>query len=159
MTNKTTSTLPPDSSSADEAQVVADRLHSAAIHLLRRLRRHDESTGITPSRLSALSVVVFAGPLRLGELAAAEQVRAPTMTRLVRALEDDGLVKRQVDPKDRRVFQVSATKRGRKLMQQGRKRRVAELSRAVADLDGEEREVLGRAAGILERLLSPGAGK
>ncbi|MDQ3996553.1 MAG: hypothetical protein M3303_05995, partial [Gemmatimonadota bacterium] len=71
----------------DAATELADRLHSAAIHLLRRLRREDARTGLSGPRLSALSVVVFAGPLTLGELAAAEQVRPPTMTRLVRALE------------------------------------------------------------------------
>ncbi len=56
---------------------VADRLHSAAIHLLRRLRRTDEATGLSPARLSALSVVVYAGPRTLGELAGIEQVRPP----------------------------------------------------------------------------------
>src|SRR5688572_17075132 len=88
---------------ADDAERTADRLHSAAIHLLRRLRREDAKTGLSAPRLSALSVVVFAGPLTLGELAAAEQVRPPTMTRLVSALEAEGLVTRETDPDDGRL--------------------------------------------------------
>ena len=73
---------------------VADRLHSAAIHLLRRVRVRDAESGLTPSRLSALSVIVFAGPIRVGDLATAEQVRPPTISRLVKELETDGLVRR-----------------------------------------------------------------
>src|ERR671933_1067936 len=73
----------------------ADRLHSAAIHLLRRVRRQDDASGLTAPRLSALSVIVFGGPLTLGALAAAEQVRPPTMTRIVQALEEAGLVVRE----------------------------------------------------------------
>ncbi|MEX2326023.1 MAG: MarR family transcriptional regulator, partial [Gemmatimonadaceae bacterium] len=83
-------------SSRDQA-AVADRLHSAAIHLLRRLRKQDDRSGITAARLSALSVVVFAGPVTMGQLALAEQVTAPTMTRLVAAMERDGLVAREPD--------------------------------------------------------------
>ena len=85
---------PPD----DAAVQVADRLHSAAIHLLRSLRREDDAVGLSAPRLSALSVVVFAGPITLGALAAAEQVRPPTMTRLVQALEAEGLVERLAAP-------------------------------------------------------------
>src|SRR5215467_14630401 len=87
---------------------VPDRLHSAAIHILRRVRRADESLGLGPSRLSALSVVVFGGPLSLGDLARAEQVSAPTMSRLVAALERAGLVRRRADGKDGRVVRVAA---------------------------------------------------
>ena len=79
---------------------LADRLHSAAIRLLRRLRAEDAASGVSAPRLSALSVLVFAGPRTLGELAAAEQVRPPTMTRLVTALEAQGLLARTGDPAD-----------------------------------------------------------
>src|SRR5512134_1777173 len=83
---------------ADGAEQTADRLHSAAIQLLRRLRREDNRWGLSAPRLSALSVLVFGGrPLTLGELANAEQVRPPTMTRLVSALESQGLVSRASD--------------------------------------------------------------
>jgi DNA-binding MarR family transcriptional regulator len=74
------------------SQEIADHLHSAAIHLLRKLRKEDEGSGLNAPRLSALSVIVFAGPITLGDLAAAEQVRPPTMTRIVNALEQQGLV-------------------------------------------------------------------
>ena len=77
---------------------VADRLHSAAIRLLRRLRREDEAMGLTAARASALSVLVFGGrPITLGALAQAEQVSAPTITRLIVGMERDGLVRREAD--------------------------------------------------------------
>src|SRR6188508_2981688 len=88
---------------------LADRWHSLAIHLLRRLRREDVKAGLTGPRLSALSVIVFGGPITLGDLAAAEQVRPPTMTRLVRALEHEQLVRREKDPSDGRVVRLLAT--------------------------------------------------
>ncbi|HJU65574.1 MAG TPA: MarR family transcriptional regulator, partial [Gemmatimonadaceae bacterium] len=98
--NRARASPPPD---AREAERIADRVHSAAIHLLRRLRKEDTKTGLSAPRLSALSVVVFGGPLTLGALAAAEQVRPPTMTRLVTALEKRGLVTREPDPDDGRL--------------------------------------------------------
>src|SRR5690348_6917297 len=91
---------------------LADKLHSAALHLLRSLRKVDAASGITAPRLSVLSVVVFGGPRTLGELALAEQVKPPTMTRLVAALEAEGLVKREVDREDRRTTRIHATKKG-----------------------------------------------
>ena len=100
---------PVDDAVRDAAERTADRLHSAAIHLLRRLRREDAATGLSAPRLSALSVVVFGGPLTLGELASAEQVRPPTMTRLVSALEDAGLVDRETDAADGRLTRIRAT--------------------------------------------------
>src|SRR6478672_923352 len=96
-----------DSPAAD----LADRLHSAAIHLLRRLRREDDATGLPAPQLSALSVIVFGGPITLGALAQAEQVRPPTITRLVATLEEAGLVERETDASDRRVMRVRATAR------------------------------------------------
>src|SRR3982750_889673 len=84
-----------------EVQDVADRLHSAALHLLRRLRAEDDALGVSPPRLSALSVVVYAGPIGIGALAAAEGVAAPTMSRLVDGLERDGLVRRGPGPRRR----------------------------------------------------------
>ncbi|HKP74962.1 MAG TPA: MarR family transcriptional regulator, partial [Longimicrobiaceae bacterium] len=88
---------------AERVERVADRLHSASIHLLRRVRRRDEESGITAPHLSALSVLVFGGPCTLGELAEAEQVRPPSITRIVRNLEAQGLVERAADPDDGRV--------------------------------------------------------
>jgi len=138
----------------DEAEVIADRLHSAAIHLLRRLRREDASTGLSAPRLSALSVIVFGGPLTLGELANAEQVRPPTMTRLVSALEDEGLVTREADPDDKRLTRIRATQKGRTLLFRGRARRVAALTAEVRGLEPGEREELTRALAILDGVIT-----
>jgi DNA-binding MarR family transcriptional regulator len=131
---------------------VADRLHSAAIHLLRRVRRVDSLTGLTPSRASVLSVLVFGGPRTLGELAKAEQVSAPTMTRLVSGLEADGLVRRAASTRDRRVVVAHATPEGQRRLRQGRERRVAELAELMAGLGPEALETLGRAASLVEVL-------
>jgi DNA-binding MarR family transcriptional regulator len=137
----------------DLAFDTADRLHSAAIHLLRRLRRQDASSGLPAPRLSALSVVVFRGPITLTELAAAEQVRAPTMTRIVTALEAAGLVKKETDSKDRRVSQITATAAGQRMLEQGRRRRIEELRQELAALPAEELATLGRAVEVLERIV------
>ncbi len=137
----------------DVATELADRLHSAAIHLLRRLRREDARTGLSGPRLSALSVVVFGGPLTLGELAAAEQVRPPTMTRLVRALEARGLVRREPDERDGRVVRLRATAKGRTLMAEGRARRVRALARGLERLDAEELTALRGATAVLQRVI------
>jgi DNA-binding MarR family transcriptional regulator len=139
----------------DEAAIVADRLHSAAIHLLRRLRTEDTASGLTAPRLSALSVIVFGGPITLGALAAVEQVRPPTMTRLVSALEQAGLVTREADPTDRRQVLLRATPAGRRLLEEGRDRRTARLARQLAALPTSDLAALARAADLLERLARP----
>src|SRR5579863_7960663 len=105
----------------------ADRLHSVAIHLLRYLRKQDVASGLTAPRLSALSVVVFAGPLTLGALAAAEQVRPPSMTRIVASLQESGLVQRVPGETDRRQVLITATPDGRRLLEEGRARRTGRL--------------------------------
>src|SRR5881628_3974518 len=98
---------------------LADRLHSAAIHLLRRARRGDPLTGATPAQLSALSVLM-SGPKTLGDLAAAEQVRAPTMSRLVSEMKRAGVARKLPDPADGRVVRVHATAKGRRALARGR---------------------------------------
>lgn len=133
---------------------LADRWHSLSIHLLRRLRREDVKAGLTGPRLSALSVIVFGGPITLGELAAAEQVRPPTMTRLVRALEDERLVRRESDPSDGRIVRLRATRKGEAVLHAGRARRVRRLAKPIADLAAAERETLNRAAEILTRVVA-----
>jgi DNA-binding MarR family transcriptional regulator len=132
----------------------ADRLHSASIHLLRRVRKEDEASGLSPARLSALSVVVFGGPLALGRLAAAEQVRPPTMTRIVSALEEDGLVRREPAARDRRSVVVAATPKGSRLLQRARRRRIESLVGLLGSLGEREIRTLEDAAAILERALS-----
>jgi len=136
-----------------DAAATADRLHSASIHLLRALRREDSKSGLTAPRLSALSVLVFGGPLTIGALAAAEQVRPPTMTRLVAALEAQGLVARDPDPSDGRVVRVRATPKGERLLAAGRARRVEKLAAQVDALDDDDRALLGRAASLIERVV------
>jgi DNA-binding MarR family transcriptional regulator len=138
-------------------EAVADRLHSAAIHLLRRLRTEDDALGISPPRLSALSVVVFAGPLQIGALAASEGVAAPTMTRLVDGLERDGLVVRGPDPLDGRAVVVRATAKGTRVLQRGRARRVETLARGLRALEPAELDALGRGVDALERMLRGGS--
>ena len=131
---------------------LADALHSAAIHLLRRLRQEDAASGLSPARLSALSVVVFGGPLRISALARAEQVRMPTITPIVAALEQDGLVTRERDPSDARAWILRATGRGERLMAEGRARRVAALAADLGRLPASDRQTLMRAARLLTTL-------
>lgn len=131
---------------------IADRLHSATIHLLRRLRKQDDRAGISAARLSALSVVVFAGPVTMGQLAAAEQVAPPTMTRLVAAMERDGLVERRQDAEDGRLVWIQASSKGTRILHAARERRVATLAADLAALDPAERALLAAAAGAIERL-------
>jgi DNA-binding MarR family transcriptional regulator len=134
---------------------IADRLHSAAIHLLRRLRPVDEASGLSTPRFSALSVVVTAGPITVTQLAEAEQVRLPTISRRVKELAAQGLIERAPDPNDRRVQWLQATSKGRRLLQQGRQLRVASLEAKLAELSTEDKRLLARATEILERLALP----
>jgi DNA-binding MarR family transcriptional regulator len=142
----------PTGPTSPDAASLAERLHAAAIHLLRRLRRTDTLTGISPAQLSALSVLM-GGPRTLGELAAAEQVRPPTMSRLVREMETAGLVQRQRDPHDGRVVWIGWTPRGEALLQQGRELRVATLARQLARVSPAERQTLQAALDLTEHLL------
>ena len=135
------------------AAEIADRLHSAAIHLLRRLRRVDEAAGLSAPQLSALSVIVFGGPLRLGDLARAEQVRPPSMTRIVDELVAKGLVRRETDKSDRRVIHLSATAKGGRIMTEGRSRRVQMLADTLKPLSVAERRTLAEAVALLERTI------
>ncbi|HEX8191580.1 MAG TPA: MarR family transcriptional regulator [Allosphingosinicella sp.] len=130
----------------------AARLHKAAIRLLRLARRQDDAAGLSAPRLSALSVVVFAGPLSLNALAAEEQVRAPTMTRIVDALVAAGLVTRDTDPADRRMVRIAATEEGRAVLEEGRRRRVAAIADRLSGLAESERRALERGVDLLERL-------
>ena len=135
------------------ARLTADRLHSAAIHLLRRLRVEDKAMGLTAPRASVLSVLVFRGPVTMSALAEAEQVRRPTITRLVDGLERRGLVRRVSHAEDGRVQLVEATAAGKRLLQKGRARRVERLASGVAQLSAENQQVLARAADLMERSL------
>src|SRR5271155_3954169 len=131
---------------------IADRLHSAAIHLLRRLRVRDRESGIGPAQLSALSVLVFGGPRSLGELADAEQVRPPTMSRIVAGLQRSRLVRRHATEDGRRV-RLEATPKGVSLMWEGRKRRIESLAKALAVLPENDREQLRGALKLLQQVV------
>ena len=139
-----------------DVDAVADRLHSAAIHLLRRLRVEDEALGISAPRLSALSVLVFAGPRRVGELAEAEQVEPPTMTRLVDGMERDGYVVRAPDPEDGRAVIVRATAKGIRALKKGRSQRVDALAAGLRSLTADELAALARGVDVLERVVGRG---
>ena len=148
-TDKTSKFQPPVSL---DRFAIADQLHSAAIRLLRRLRIRDLASGVGPAQLSALSVLVFGGPKSLGELADAEQVRPPTMSRIVASLERSGLVRRHATEDARRV-RLEAAPKGVTLMHKARTRRVESLAQAVAALSDSERHRLGDLAAVLNRLL------
>jgi DNA-binding MarR family transcriptional regulator len=134
-----------------ELEALATRLHSAAIRLLRNVRREDRASGLTGPRLSALSVLVFGGPQSLAGLAEAEQVTPPTMSRLVDALVTAGLATREAAMEDRRQVRIAATAKGRRLLEEGRTRRVRALAGQLADLSPAQRATLTRATAILER--------
>ncbi|HEY2856383.1 MAG TPA: MarR family transcriptional regulator [Gemmatimonadaceae bacterium] len=139
--------------SVEDRSPLADRLHSLAIHLLRRIRRGDEAAGLSAPRLSALSVVIYRGPISLTELAKAEGVTAPTMTRLVQALVKSGLVEKSVNESDNRVVQLRPTEAGRRTLDIARAHRLAAMRELLDRLSPEEAAVVGRAVNALEPLL------
>jgi DNA-binding MarR family transcriptional regulator len=136
----------------DDPEELADQLHSSAIRLLRSLRHADESSVLTASRLSALSVIVFSGQITLGDLAQAEQVRPPTMTRIVNALQQQQLVKKIADLDDRRLIRIAATAKGKRELLRGKARRVQQLARAILSLSVKERRNLRAALKIIQQI-------
>ena len=132
---------------------VADNLHSAAINLLRRVRDVDAATGLNAARLSTLSYLVFAGPATVGELARSEQVTPASISQLVTGMQRDGLAERVEDPSDRRVTLVCATKKGEKIMREGRRARVAVLTNMLSRLSADEVDALVKATNIIESAL------
>ncbi len=141
-----------------QLRALADGLHSVAIHLLRRVRREDEAMGLSPARASVLSVLVFGGARSLRELAEAEQVSAPTMSRMVAGMEAVGLVRRRVDPADARSLRLDATTRGRRILEAGRARRVERLAQMLEPVSAEDRAMLAQAVAVLEsRVREPAA--
>jgi DNA-binding MarR family transcriptional regulator len=139
-------------SPATDVRQVADRLHSAALHLLRAVRRVDAELGVGPAQLSALSVLALGGPCSIGALARAEGVRLPTMSRLVAALQRGGLATRTSDPHDRRAVIVRTTARGRSVLRRGRERRVDALARRLEVLPTADRALLLQTAELIDRI-------
>lgn len=136
-----------------DATELAARLASLSTILQRDLGRADAGDGLTRARLSALSLLVLGGPRTLGDLAAAEHVRPPTMTRLIHAMEADGLVVREPHPTDGRSIIIRATAGGEGLLGHGRAQQIASLAGAIADLDDVDRVRLADAADLLGRVL------
>lgn len=137
---------------------VADRLHSAAIHLLRHARKQDVLSREGPARLSALSVLVFVGPMTLGQLARLEQIKAPTMSRIVAGLKRSGLARIETDAKDARRIRVTVTPKGERLLQQARQHRIQIVAETLEGLDEADLGTLRRAAALIERTVRRPAG-
>lgn len=138
--------------STEQTLEVADRLHSASIRLLRRVAREDPASGLGPARLSALSVVVSRGPVTVGRIAEIEQVRPPTMTRILYALHAAGLVRKERSPDDGRSVRVTATADGKRLLQATRRRRLRALARRLGDLSPQDLVTLEQAAELMEEV-------
>lgn len=132
---------------------LADGLHAWAIHLLRWLREADRASPVSAAELSALSVLVHAGPLSLSGLAELEQVQPPSMSRTVRGLEERGLVDREPDPRDGRAVRLTASPAGRAILEEGKDRRLRQLRRSLDGLSDAEARRVGEALALLERLL------
>ena len=143
-------------SSAQET--VADLIHGSAIRLLRFVRREDAAAGLSAPQLSALSVLVYGGPQTMSALADAEQVRPPTMSRTVDELERLGLAQRVARPGDRRVNEVRVTKKGRAVLEEGRRKRLARLVEALATVSSQDLRTLRSAAEILVKITDSSIG-
>lgn len=137
---------------ATTATEVAPRLRLVVMRLARRLRQQVEGP-ITPSQISALHSIEHLEPVTLGELAAAERVQPPTMTRIVAALEENAFVIREVDAADRRIARLRLTPQGRRSIERSRTRRTAYLAARLRRLDDDELLALERALPLLERML------
>jgi DNA-binding MarR family transcriptional regulator len=137
-----------------KTEELADRLHSTAIHLLRQVRVQDAASGLAPARLSALSVLVFGGAMSLNDLARAEQVRPPTMSRIVDALKSEGLLRRTVNQQDRRAVVLEATEKGTAILWQGRKRRVKFLAKHLSRLSEQDRKQIEAAIKSIQKAMA-----
>jgi DNA-binding MarR family transcriptional regulator len=136
------------------AREVAQATHGAAIHLLRRLRKQDVATGIPPARLSALSVLVFAGPHSLGQLAAVEQVRPATMSKIVAALVASGFAATETDARDQRSIRIRASARGARVLKKAAALRLGVLTQLLQTLSHDELDTIRHAMTLLRRLLA-----
>jgi DNA-binding MarR family transcriptional regulator len=135
----------------------ADRIHSASIHLVRRVREVDHAAmGLSPARASALSVLVFGGARSLRQLAEAERVTPATMSKLVSAMEEERLVRRYPDVNDARSIRIEATRKGRRILERGRERRLDLLEQLLADASEAEIAAVHTASSVVERAVGSG---
>jgi DNA-binding MarR family transcriptional regulator len=132
---------------------LAPKLRVSIARLARRLRQEGSPGDATPSQLAALALIYRSAPMTLGELAAAERVKPPSMTRIVGALEERGLVTREQSPEDGRVVRVQITDAGRRAHEEYQKRRDAWLDKQLAGFNADERKLLDQAAKLLDRLV------
>lgn len=137
---------------ASARKKLATRLHFAAIHLSRRLKRDDDSDGLSVAQLSVISTLVLNGPMTLSALAEAEQVRPPTMTRLVQRLESDGYLIRTQSRTDARVSVIKHASKGWIALEKAAERRATLLADALSGMNREDLEMLERAVELMERL-------
>jgi len=140
----------PSPAASAEASV-ASRLGMSVMRLERKLRQRSAG-GITASQYAALVTISKKGELTLGELAAAEGVAPPSMTRIAANLEQAGLLERRPDPLDRRVARVAVSEKGVELLAEARSLRALYLNERLGELTAQEVEVLGQAAELLIRL-------
>lgn len=136
---------------SSELRRVADQLHSAAIHVLRYAREADRQSTLGPAQLSALSVLTYGGPCAIGELAAAEQVAPPTMTRIIQALQARGFVRLKGSSKDARVTICEASPRGVAILKKARRARLDRIEGLLSRKKLEDIALLGKA---LETIVS-----
>jgi DNA-binding MarR family transcriptional regulator len=141
----------PDEAGADAPAVDVTRLRVALARLARRLRKH-ELAGLTPTQLAALATVERSGPMRLGDLAAAEGIAPSTLTRLVTALEESDYVRRHADPSDARASTLAITPRGRDTLERLRTQTTLELAASLRLLTLAQRSALAEALPVLELL-------
>ncbi len=134
----------------------ANAMHSFAIHLLRRAREADKQSGLSPERLSLLSVLTYAGPLTVTRLSELESVSLPAISRIVSALEQRGLVKRTRSREDARTVIINATSKGRRVMEKGRRRRLEIIADELSLLPRKDQQQLSRISDIVENLGKPG---
>lgn len=139
---------------AERERTLASRLRLAVVRLNRRLRAQRTDSQITLSQLSALSCLYKSGPITPGELALREGVQPPSMTRVIAALESNGLIIRRAHPTDGRQAIVEVTEDGRKLIEQEVMARERWLDSQLSDISEEERAILCRATEIIDRIAS-----
>ncbi len=133
----------------------ANALHSLSIHLLRRARIADQESGLSPERLSLLSVLAYAGPRTINELSEIESVSAPAISRIVTALQSSGYVKRTRSESDARSVIVEATPKGRRLMESGRLRRLERIAEELSRLNKSDLALMQRASMAFAKLENP----
>jgi DNA-binding MarR family transcriptional regulator len=134
---------------------LASGLRPALLRLTRLLRQNRGDDSVSLGQLAALGTLSYHGPMSAGELAERERVRPPSMTKIVAALEDRGLVTREPHPTDGRQVVIAATAAGRAVVESTRRARTQWLVQRLGGLAPEEIEVLNAAVPILEKLARP----